>query len=198
MVVPDVPPDLAPLTPVEALIAAAPQRGPKPVRTGLSLRIASLAAGAALAERARPHFPVRGPFNWGQTAASFGGGRNHPAQDVMSRSGTPVVAVRDSVILATGNEGGRGNFVALYAKAVRRTYVYMHLLRPVRLRKGTRVAGGRRVGAVGCTGSCDGPHLHFEVRDGRTLYGRPHDPRPALARWARVDAIPAKLPPGAG
>lgn len=198
MVVPDVPPDLAPLTPVAALLAAVPQRGPKPTRAGLSLSIASLAAGAALGERARPHFPVRGPFNWGQTAASFGGGRSHPAQDIMSRSGTPVVAVRDAVVLETGNEGGRGNYVGLYDRAARKTYVYLHLLRPVRLRRGTHVMGGQRVGAVGCTGSCDGPHLHFELRDGRRLDGRPHDPRPVLARWARTDGIRASLPPGAG
>lgn len=195
----EAPPDLAPLTPLTALVAEAGQRGPvRPVRSGLPLRVVTLAAGAAFAERARPRFPVRGPFNWGQQAARFGGGRGHEGQDVMSRTGTPVVAVRAATVLETGDDGGRGNYVALWDRAARTTYVYLHLERKVRLRRGARVIAGQRIGAVGCTGSCDGPHLHFEVRDGRTLYGRAHDPRAALERWARADGVPATLPPGAG
>ena len=31
---------------------------------------------------------------------------------------------------------------------------------------------GQRVGRVGCTGSCWGDHLHFEVRGGRGTTGR--------------------------
>jgi hypothetical protein len=45
---------------------------------------------------------------------------------------------------------------------------------------------GARVGAVGCTGSCSGDHLHFEIREGRGPYGEPRDPLPALKRWQRV------------
>ena len=65
-------------------------------------------------------FPVRGPFNWGQEAAAFGGpraGRSHEGQDVMSRTGTPIVAVADGTVLETGNDGGRGNYLNLYDPA---------------------------------------------------------------------------------
>jgi murein DD-endopeptidase MepM/ murein hydrolase activator NlpD len=195
------PADVAPLAPLPNLLAEDGQIGPvAPMRAGLGMRIVVLAAGAALAERERPRFPVRGPFNWGQESARFGssrGGRRHDGQDVMSRTGTPVVAVTGSEVIATGDDGGRGNYVALYDARRRRTFVYLHLERPVRLRIGTRVVAGQRVGALGCTGSCDGPHLHLEMRAGRGLDGAARDPQPPLLRWARADGIPATLPPGA-
>jgi murein DD-endopeptidase MepM/ murein hydrolase activator NlpD len=37
---------------------------------------------------------------------------------------------------------------------------------------------------VGCTGSCWGDHLHFEVRSGRGTTGESHDPLPLLERLA--------------
>ncbi len=80
-------------------------------------------------------FPVRGPFNWGQEAAAFGGpraGRSHEGQDVMSRTGTPIVAVADGTVLETGNDGGRGNYLNLYDPAQKVTYVYMHMVAPPR------------------------------------------------------------------
>jgi len=43
---------------------------------------------------------------------------------------------------------------------------------------------GERVGAVGCTGSCWGDHLHLELRVGRGTTGRPLDPLPMLKRLA--------------
>ncbi len=60
--------------------------------------------------------------------------------------------------------------------------MYLHLERPASVKTGERVAAGERVGAVGCTGSCFGDHLHFEIRRGRTLGGKPLDPLPLLLR----------------
>jgi murein DD-endopeptidase MepM/ murein hydrolase activator NlpD len=47
------------------------------------------------------------------------------------------------------------------------------------------------IGQLGCTGSCDGPHLHFEIRMGRVAYGhegRPVDPLPYLRQWPQPTA----------
>ena len=42
---------------------------------------------------------------------------------------------------------------------------------------------GDTVGALGCTGSCWGNHLHFEIRLGRGVERKPIDPLPYLRRW---------------
>jgi len=174
-----------------------PQLAPVPKALGAELR--QLAA-AARAEARRAVFPVLGEFNWGQGGAQFGasrGGRAHEGQDVFARTGTPLVAVRRGVVLETGNEGGRGNYVAIFSPVTRRTYVYLHMNVPSRAKRGDSVDAGQRLGGVGCTGSCSGDHLHFEIRRGRGLDGPAENPLPALRRWAGGSAARATLPPGA-
>ena len=132
-------------------------------------------------------FPVRGQVGWGEQDARFGayrGGRAHEGQDVFAKAGTPLVAIRDGRIVETGDDGGRGNYVALWSPAARRTFVYLHMLWPSRFGPGDTVDRGERVGAVGCTGSCWGDHLHLEIRRGRGTTGRPLDPLPVLRRLA--------------
>ncbi len=168
---------------------------PDPDRGGTARAVQAIAKRT----QAQASFPVRGPFNWGQEAAAFGGprsGRRHEGQDMLSRTGTPVVAVLSGEVLETGNDGGRGNYLNLYDPQSKVTYVYMHLVAPPSVAAGDRVRGGQRVGAVGCTGSCFGAHLHFEIRAGRGIAGAARDPRPLLERWAAADHIPATLPPG--
>ncbi len=100
----------------------------------------------------RPQFPVVGDFNWGQSGAQFGAGRSgrtHEGQDVFARTGTPLVAVREGEVVETGNDGGRGNYVAIYSAQARQTYVYLHMSRPSRVNPGQRVRAGQGVGAGG-------------------------------------------------
>jgi murein DD-endopeptidase MepM/ murein hydrolase activator NlpD len=98
--------------------------------------------------------------------------------------GTPIVAVSDGILLERGGGDARGNYAVLYDPAAHRTYVYMHMLSPTEVAPGTRLRAGRRVGRLGCTGSCFGAHLHFEVRLGRGASARAIDPLPLLRRWA--------------
>jgi len=53
--------------------------------------------------------------------------------------------------------------------------MYAHLSSAL-VRVGQKVEGGAPIAHAGCTGSCTGPHLHFEVH----LRGRPVDPLPYL------------------
>ena len=136
---------------------------------------------------ARPRLPIRGAFDYGEAAARYGSprpGRTHEGQDLFAPAGTPLVAVRDAVVVEAGSEGGRGNYVALYAPDTGQTYVYLHMQSATPVAVGRRARGGSSVGAVGCTGTCFGDHLHFEVRQGRGANGPTVDPLPLLQRWA--------------
>jgi murein DD-endopeptidase MepM/ murein hydrolase activator NlpD len=133
-------------------------------------------------------FPVRGVMEFGAADARFGawrGDRRHEGQDVFAEAGTPLVAIREGEVVETGDDGGRGNYVAIWSPETDRTFLYLHMHAPAPHEIGDRVAGGERVGAVGCTGSCWGDHLHLEMRAGRGTTGKPLDPLPLLSRLAR-------------
>jgi murein DD-endopeptidase MepM/ murein hydrolase activator NlpD len=132
-------------------------------------------------------FPVRGPHSYGSSGSRFGaprGDHTHQGQDVAAAHGTKLVAVHDGkVAYIQYQAGGAGHYVVIHGDD-RSDSVYMHL--PVRsnLNLGARVRAGEQIGQVGCTGSCTGPHLHFELwtphwYDG----GSPFDPLPRLQRW---------------
>jgi murein DD-endopeptidase MepM/ murein hydrolase activator NlpD len=129
-----------------------------------------------------PFHPVLAPsVDYGEFAAKFGGGRGHPGQDMFARVGTPLVAVRPGTVVDWGTvngqySGGRGNYLDIYSPLDGRSYNYLHMKQPSPYKVGTEVAAGQVIGHLGCTGSCDGPHLHFEIRLG--VDDLPHDPKP--------------------
>ena len=143
--------------------------------------------GARPAPVAHVH-PVEGRVSYGEAAARFGYNRGdhiHEGQDVFAPVGTPVLAVADGVVLESGGGDARGNYVAIYEQRARRTYVYLHMEQAPLVKPGQRVRAGQRVGRLGCTGSCFGPHLHFEVRLGRGSQLHAIDPLPLMQRWPR-------------
>jgi murein DD-endopeptidase MepM/ murein hydrolase activator NlpD len=115
-------------------------------------------------------------------------GHIHSGHDLFAPAGTPLVAVADGVVAEAGSDGSQGNYVYLYDPKRERTYVYMHMLAPADVRTGERVDAGERIGELGCTGSCWGDHLHFEIRAGRGIVGEASDPRPELERWRELRA----------
>jgi murein DD-endopeptidase MepM/ murein hydrolase activator NlpD len=103
-------------------------------------------------------WPVNGPVT---SPFGYRWGRLHAGIDIGAPSGTPIAAANAGTVLV-GCGGGYGNcvmidhgggFVTLYAH---QTTVYVGA--------GQSVARGEIIGTVGCTGSCTGPHLHFETR----------------------------------
>ncbi|MGH2801696.1 MAG: M23 family metallopeptidase [Thermoleophilaceae bacterium] len=177
---------LATLVAVAAPSHAAAQTVGEP--TSLADAFDSVTRTALAAEVEPPAwFPVRGVIEFGEADARFGawrGGRRHEGQDVFADAGTPLVAVRAGQVVETGDDGGRGNYVAIWCPEVDRTFVYLHMRAPTPLHVGEPVEAGARVGAVGCTGSCWGDHLHLEMRAGRGTTGAPLDPLPLLRRLA--------------
>jgi murein DD-endopeptidase MepM/ murein hydrolase activator NlpD len=123
--------------------------------------------------------------DYGEAAARFGAARSghvHEGQDMFAPTGTPLVAVADGEVVETGTDAGRGNYVSIYDPAEKRTYNYFHMVRPASVQQGEQVEAGQEVGGVGCTGSCWGTHLHFEVHEGRDPYGPAVDPLPILEK----------------
>ena len=59
--------------------------------------------------------------------------------------------LRDGAVVETGDDGGRGNYIAIFSPAARQTYVYLHMQQPARRGRASACAPARRVGAVGCT-----------------------------------------------
>jgi murein DD-endopeptidase MepM/ murein hydrolase activator NlpD len=144
-------------------------------------------------ESATDHvFPVQGKHSFGGKDARFGAGRpghRHQGQDILADEGTPVAAPRGGTITwRSFQRKGAGYYLVLEAVMEPYTYVFMHLQRgSLQARVGDRVRSGQVLGAVGSTGSADGPHLHFEIWRGRWAKGgEPIDPLPYLAVW---DAI---------
>ncbi len=112
----------------------------------------------------------------GTVTSPFGprGGRNHDGIDIAAPTGTPVRAAACGTVSLAGQQSGYGNIVCITHTSQFST-CYAHLSR-FGVTSGARVQQGQVIGYVGCTGSCTGPHLHFETRVG----GEAQDPQPYL------------------
>jgi murein DD-endopeptidase MepM/ murein hydrolase activator NlpD len=163
-------------------------------RGGAGGDVGRISGGTPKALAAGPFFPVAGKYDFGEADARFGAwrdGHRHEGQDVFANAGTPLVSVVDGVVVESESEGssmsgGRGNYIAIYDRSKDRTYVYLHMQERSPLSAGDAMRAGDPVGAVGCTGSCWGDHLHFEVRLGRDAEAKPIDPLPLLHEWPQA------------
>jgi murein DD-endopeptidase MepM/ murein hydrolase activator NlpD len=142
-------------------------------------------------------FPLIGAPDFGDAQARFGASRYghvHEGQDIFGKTGTPEVAVHDGIVIDRGkntdpDSGGRGNFLTIYSPQDNHSFVYMHMLKPSPALVGKHVHAGQLIGRLGCTGSCEGPHLHFEVRVGKATPGaetKPVDPLAYLRHWPQA------------
>jgi murein DD-endopeptidase MepM/ murein hydrolase activator NlpD len=175
---------------------------PRRARTG---RILLLASAGIRSPRSKPVLAVEPPpgaagtgFRWpigGPVTSPFGQrwGRLHAGIDIGVPSGTNIRAAAGGTVIAAEWTSGYGNY----------TCVHHHFDAPVRggtdyvtcyahqsqflVRKGEAVASGQVIGLSGCTGSCYGDHLHFEMRRGVGMWATPEDPIPHLP--ARAAAL---------
>jgi len=100
--------------------------------------------------------------------------RMHTGVDFGADFGTPIHAATDGVVVAAGPQGGYGNATVVdHGNSLATLYGHQSDIFVV---VGQRVTRGQTIGAVGCSGFCTGPHLHFEVR----VSGAPVDPLPYL------------------
>ena len=82
--------------------------------------------------------------------------------DIAAPTGTPVHAAACGTVSMAGQQSGYGNMVCVTHTSQFST-CYAHLSR-FGVSNGAQVQQGQVIGYVGCTGSCTGPHLHFETR----------------------------------
>lgn len=106
------------------------------------------------------------PVN-GAVVSGFGPrwGRMHEGVDIAVPEMTPIRAAATGTVVATQSEaesGGYGNFVCIDHGGGLST-CYAHLT-SFAVAASQEVSQGSVIGYTGCTGSCFGPHLHFEVR----------------------------------
>lgn len=94
--------------------------------------------------------------------------RPHHGIDYSAPAGTPVSATAGGTVSFAGYKGDYGNLVIVSHHNSYQTY-YGHLSRFAKgIRKGKKVNQGDLVGYVGATGLATGPHLHYEMRMGKT------------------------------
>ena len=89
-------------------------------------------------------------------------GRTHEGIDISAPSGTPIRAAKAGEVIFVGQQGGYGN-MTLVDHGGGFVTAYPHQSR-FGTSEGAVVAQGQVIGYVGCSGSCTGPHLHFETR----------------------------------
>ncbi|HZI91645.1 MAG TPA: peptidoglycan DD-metalloendopeptidase family protein [Thermoleophilaceae bacterium] len=118
---------------------------------------------------------ISSPVNGVQTSP-YGprGGRNHDGVDLAAPTGTAVRAAACGTVTVRGQQSGYGNIVCITHSSSFST-CYAHLS-AFNVSSGQSVRTGQVIGRVGCTGSCTGPHLHFETR----VNGAARDPKPYL------------------
>lgn len=104
-------------------------------------------------------WPVQGPVTSGYGPRW---GRMHHGIDIGARSGVPIAAAKDGVVIYSGWMNGYGNVVVV-DHGGGFTTVYAHQSR-IAAGRGASVDRGEVIGYVGSTGRSTGPHLHFETR----------------------------------
>lgn len=127
--------------------------------------------GRALAARGVSAGGFMWPLN-GAITSYYGPrwGRMHTGIDIDGVSGQPIVASKAGRVILASYYSGYGNAVVIdHGGGV--TTLYGHMSR-FGVSNGQDVSQGQIIGYVGCTGSCTGDHLHFEVR----VNGNPVNP----------------------
>lgn len=90
-------------------------------------------------------------------------GRMHNGIDIAAPTGTPIRASESGEVIFAGWMGGYGQLVVV-AHSGGLSTLYAHQSE-ILVPEGARVSKGEVIGLVGCTGTCTGPHVHFETRE---------------------------------
>ena len=136
--------------------------------TVLDLQLGVAGAGVAqreaLAAAAPLDLPADGPITgrFGYRSDPFTGQRSyHPAIDISTDYGQPVVATADGLITSAERSGAYGNLIEI-DHGFNRVTRYGHLSK-FAIAVGDQVKRGQVIGLAGATGRATGSHVHYEV-----------------------------------
>ena len=149
-------------------------------------REAAEALAAGLPTRGTLGPAVRGTLDWpvsGQLLYGFGRQRNDDGTVILRQGigiaaaqGTPVAAVASGTVVFSEPYLGYGPSVILsHGNGYYSVYLY---LRDIQVAQGQQVTTGEPLGTVGGTGTPEGAHLEFQIRENRSAV----DPLPWLRR----------------
>jgi murein DD-endopeptidase MepM/ murein hydrolase activator NlpD len=113
------------------------------------------------------------PLDYAKVSSHFDPHRRHPilnrirahkGVDYAARTGTPVKAAGDGVILSHENRGAYGRMIVIsHGEHYQTAYAHLSNFRKD-LQDGEPVKQGDVIGYVGSSGLATGPHLHYEFR----------------------------------
>jgi murein DD-endopeptidase MepM/ murein hydrolase activator NlpD len=104
-------------------------------------------------------WPVNGPVT-----SPYGPrwGRMHEGIDISAPAGTPIRAANSGEVILAAPTSGYGNYTCIdHGSGLSSCYAHQS---SYATSVGASVSQGDVIGYVGCTGSCFGDHLHFEIR----------------------------------
>lgn len=126
---------------------------------------AEKAAKAAKAATRKPQVESVDGFVWpivGAVNTHFDAG--HAGIDIEGVTGDKIVAAQGGTVTFAGDDGDGYGVKVIIRHANGYETLYSHLS-SIAVSQGP-IAQGELVGLVGCTGSCTGDHLHFEILKG--------------------------------
>ena len=112
--------------------------------------------------------PVSGTITSRFGASSSMRKSSHTGLDIVTSTGTPIVAAAAGTVTFSGYKGSYGNMIVISHGNGVQTY-YGHCSK-LYVSAGTTVSQGQTIAAVGSTGNSTGPHLHLEVRINGVAY----------------------------
>ena len=152
-------------TPAEPLPTPVPvDPDATPLAAPTTSGIGSTAAATAPTVRVAQPVPTNGALRWpvpgGTISQYYHAG--HLALDIAAPYGTQLVAAKAGTVTWAGWRNNGGGYVIAIDHGGGMQTVYNHL-GSIWVSPGQYVAAGQGIGGVGCTGTCTGPHVHFEV-----------------------------------
>lgn len=131
--------------------------------------------------------------------------RPHTGVEFVVPEGTPVLAASGGTVIAAGDDSTilfgpqtdfYGNLVVVQADRSNGAQPVFHLyghLSEVLVAVGQQIAAGEIIGLSGSTGVADGPHLHFEVREGNNDYLSTRNPLLWLAPLPQTGIVAGRI-----